>query len=105
MQTNAEQFLDRAQLIRHYCGLNAYRRKNTQALTLLYILWEPLNWQTMYEFNQHRKELEMFTKAVSGSEIAFRWMSYNDLWTEWAAVPVIVDHATNLKERYELSLK
>jgi len=41
-----EQHLDRAQLIKHYFGLNKFRedRPDCPEPTLFYIFWEPLNW-------------------------------------------------------------
>ena len=102
--TAHEQFLDRAQLIKHYFGLNKYRAKNHTNLTLLYIFWEPLNWHAITECVQHRTELEAFANAVSSSQISFRWMSYNDLWEQWTAIPGLAEHARNLKGRYQVSL-
>jgi hypothetical protein len=100
------QHLDRAQLIKHYFGLRQYQHSGSapSKLTLLYIFWEPLNWQEIDECKYHRKEVEAFTEAVSPSVISFCWMTYNDLWEEWSAYPVLAPHAQNLKARYAVYL-
>ena len=102
-----EQHLDRAQLVKHYFGLNNFREKNPEGpeQTLLYIFWEPLNWLDVKECRQHRDEVKTFAEAVSPSQIKFRWMTYNDLWEEWSAVPDLGGHAHSLKARYEVRLQ
>ena len=97
--------LDWAQLIKHYFGLNEHLKKNPQAsLTLLYIFWEPVNWQAVDECKQHRRELEAFAELVSNSRIPFRWTTYNGLWEEWTGIPALAAHANSLKARYQVSL-
>jgi hypothetical protein len=104
-QGAATQFLDRAQLIKHYFGLNENLKKNPRvSRTLLYIFWEPVNWQTVDECKQHRSELEAFAELVSRSQIPFRWTTYNDLWEGWTAIPALAAHANLLKARYQVSL-
>jgi hypothetical protein len=100
------QHLNRAQLVKHYFGLNALWKKSHQSpqLTLLYIFWEPLNWAEVDECKRHREQLSAFAEALSVAEIGFRWMTYNQLWDEWAAIPALAAHASNLKARYQLSL-
>ena len=92
--------------VKHYFGLRKYRHSGLapSKLTLLYIFWEPLNWQEIDECTCHRKEVAAFAKAVSPSEIPFRWMTYNDLWEIWSAEPLLAQHAQNLKARYAISL-
>jgi hypothetical protein len=102
-----EQHLDRAQLIKHYFGLNKFQKDHPERPepTLLYIFWEPLNWQDVDECRQHRDEVKQFAEAVSDSEIKFRWMTYNDLWTEWSVIPDLAAHADRLRARYEVRLR
>jgi hypothetical protein len=108
-QTNRgkKQHLDRAQLVKHYFGLNEFRKKNPKGprLTLLYIFWEPLDWQKVPECMQHRKEVEDFAHSLSNSQIQFEWKSYNELWEEWSGVPELKAHAQHLKERYHVRLQ
>ena len=100
-----EQFLDRAQLIKHYFALNRYRREHPQAsVTLLYLFWEPLNWKDVQECCEHREELWAFCAGLSDSNIAFRWMTCNELWGQWGAVARLAEHARKLKERYQVAL-
>jgi hypothetical protein len=102
-----EQHLDRAQLIKHYFGLNKFRQKNPEGLrlTLLYIFWEPLDWEKVPECVQHRKEVKDFAHSLSNSQIRFEWKSYNELWEEWQAVPELEAHAQELKKRYQVRLQ
>jgi hypothetical protein len=98
-----EGHLDRAQLIKHYFGLNEFRLRHCECpkLTLLYLFWEPLNWSELEECRKHRIEVGAFAQAVANSPIEFRWMTYNDLWEEWSAVPDLATHASLLKARYQ----
>ena len=100
------QHLDQAQLVKHYFGLNEFRKKNPHGPkpTLLYIFWEPLNWQDVYECRQHREEIKSFADLVSDSQIHFRWMTYNDLWEEWSAVPNLTTHVRRLNTRYQVRI-
>lgn len=101
-----EGHLDRAQLVKHYFGLNEFRRGQQECpkLTLLYLFWEPLNWNELKECRKHREEVGAFAQAVADSPIEFRWMTYNDLWEKWNAVPDLKAHASHLKARYEVRL-
>jgi hypothetical protein len=101
----AMQHLDRAQLIKHYFGLNKLSAKSPHLkLALLYIFWEPLNWQEVGECVRHREEVKVFSEAVSDSQIPFWWTTYNDVWEEWGASPALSHHAHNLKARYQVYL-
>src|SRR5208282_70428 len=104
---SAKRHLDRAQLIKHYFGLNKYWKENLQGPRpiLLYIFWEPLGWQKVPACMQHRKEVEVFADSLSNSQIQFEWMSYNDLWEKWSAVPELEKHTQRLKERYQVRLQ
>jgi hypothetical protein len=105
-KTGKMQYLDRAQLIKHYFGLNELRQYHPKhpKLTLLYAFWEPLNGNDVEECRKHREEVRAFAQAVADSPIKFQWMTYNDLWEEWSAIPDLMAHARSLKERYEVSL-
>jgi hypothetical protein len=101
-----EQYLDRAQLVKHYFGLNKFRKDHSECPqpTLLYLFWEPLNWQDVRECSQHRDEIKAFEEAVSDSQIKFCWMTYNDLWEQWSTVPDLTAHARCLKARYQVRM-
>ena len=100
------QHLDRAQLLKHYFGLRHLQQSQTtpKTLTLLYLFWEPLNWKEIAECRQHRKGVEEFAEGLAGSSIPFGWLTYSQLWSEWAEVPALKEHAGRLKTRYEVSI-
>jgi len=106
VKKGAEQLLDRAQLVKHYFGLNKFREGHPEGSepTLLYIFWEPLNWQDVEECKKHREEVRAFAQIVADSPIKFRSMTYNDLWGEWSAVPDLATHAHYLKARYQVRM-
>lgn len=95
-----------AQLVKHYFGLLQFRNAATQptSLVLLYLFWEPQNWEHIAECKQHRIEVEDLASKVAGSAIKFRWMSSTELWQLWTAKPRLFEHARTLKERYETSI-
>lgn len=101
-----EQHLDRAQLIKHYFGLNRFQKKKPAVtrLTLLYIFWEPLNGEKVPECSLHREQVKAFADSLSNSQIQFRCMSYTDLWKEWGEVPELEKHAQQLMKRYQVRL-
>ncbi len=100
------QYLDIAQLVKHYFGLRRFQvaSKPHPRLALLYLFWEPTNWQEIAECRQHRIELDCLMKQVAASSISFHWMTYPQLWLEWMAIPELAEHAGNLKARYEICI-
>ena len=71
---------------------------------LLYLLWEPVNWNDFDVFKNHREEIENFANQVKGSTVKFVAKSYPELWIEWDNQKDISDHAANLRSRYSLSI-
>lgn len=102
----APQLLDRAQLVKHYFGLNRLKQAEPGAkeLTLLYLFWEPVNWTEIAECRQHRDELAEFASKVADSAIPFRWTTYSQLWGEWMEIPALAEHVSGLRARYEVGL-
>jgi hypothetical protein len=99
----APQYLDRAQLIKHYFGISAFRRRiPTSTVTLIYLFWEPLNWQEIDACLAHREELAAFASALGDTQVQFSSMSYNDLWDSWLKEPELVEHAKQLRARYQV---
>lgn len=99
------QYLDAAQLIKHYLGLS--HSEPTKSLTLLYLFWEPRNWQEFDAFGQHRAEIREFRDLVAGDRVRFEALSYNELWAEWEGVQAparLVGHLERLKARYSVPL-
>jgi restriction endonuclease-like protein len=103
-QRGAAQYLDRAQLLKHYFGLNAHRRKNGGRVTLLYLFWEPLNWESIPECVQHRAEVVEFADGLAGSEIPFRWSPYRNVWEQWETKPSLAQHVANIRSRYDVAI-
>jgi hypothetical protein len=99
-------FLDSAQLLKHYFGLRRMLEitVDKRKVTLLYLFWEPLNWEQFEAFATHRSEVVKFAHQTESSDISFKWLSYPQLWEKWSKDEDIQVHATNLRERYELSL-
>lgn len=98
--------LDIAQLVKHYFGLKRLQQSAARPpeLTLLYLFWEPTNWQDIAECRQHRDELEQLAAKVQTCSISFRWQTYSQLWRDWLAIPELEKHARNLQARYEVAI-
>lgn len=101
-------FLDRAQLLKHLLGLqgwlNGLKQADGWSVTLLYLFWEPTDWEEIAACRQHRDEVAAFVRLASGQRIAIDWWTYQELWTEWDNVPALAGHSRNLRDRYEVGL-
>ncbi len=104
LKTSRPQYLDAAQLVRHYLGLRNQPVFHGRKIILLYLFWEPENWSDFPEYRQHRAELAAFQQAVTDSEVAFVWMTYPDLWRHWDALGFAPGHLRELRQRYSLAL-
>lgn len=103
--------LDAARLIKRYMGLRLLLEAAGGGpdfpATLLYLYWEPLNAPRFGEFEAHRHEVQLFSHAVEGSDVAFRAMSYLDLWAEWSrgkAPPWLAMHLARLHQHYSFRI-
>lgn len=96
--------LDAAQLIKHAYGL--YNEFKHPSVKLLYIYWEPKNWQSYPIFREHREEVKEFSKRVEGARPTFSSMSYPDLWSmlSQGAPGWLRNHIQDLEKRYLLEL-
>jgi len=98
--------LDAAQLIKHYLGLAHTALQGVDAppqITLLYLFWEPTNWQTLAPCVQHREEIAAFADSVHGDRVRFEWANYLELWAQWQPLPEPAwggAHVAALRERY-----
>jgi hypothetical protein len=98
-------YLDAAQLIKHYLGLS--HGEVSRSLTLLYLFWEPRNWQDFEACRQHRAEIQAFSEIVAGDRVRLEACSYGDLWKEWAQRRTpdwISGHVERLTARYMVDL-
>jgi len=73
--------VDAAQLVKHYLGLR--HTFPGQAVTLLYLFWEPTNAPEFPVFAQHRAELVAVQRVLDGADIPLVVSSYAGLWREW----------------------
>lgn len=94
-----KQYLDIAQLIKHYLGLRK-QFAETHHIVLAYLFWEPKNWSEFNEFKAHREEIARFADCVKDCQVRFVTMSYSDLWSEWDTQNILPDYVTNLRQRY-----
>lgn len=98
-------YLDAAQLIKHYLGLS--HGEPSPSVTLLYLFWEPRNWQVFEAFKQHRAEIRSFSEVVAGDRVRFEACSYGELWKDWAQRQVpewLPSHVERLSARYLVDL-
>ncbi len=100
------QYLDVAQLIKHYLGLRRRKDIDTQRAILLYLFWEPTNWHDLDIFVTHRREIEEFAERVEGTSVEFIAQSYPELWTAWEhqLKSKYRAHMINLRRRYLVAL-
>jgi hypothetical protein len=103
LKNSAPQYLDAAQLIKHYLGLRKQYPK--KSITLLYLFWEPKNWQDFEVFKQHRKEIDSFAESLKDSEVTFVSKSYLDLWNVWYKHGLFIKHVDDLQKRYGIGVK
>ena len=104
-KSDAKQYLDVAQLIKHYLGLRRYAHEQgiaTSKVGLLYVFWEPLNGDDFATVHQHREEIAAFSKRVVDSEITFAAMTFQELWLRWSRDPKLAPHAARLMQRYNV---
>ncbi len=94
--------LDVAQLIKHYLGLRKQYAGKGKQVILIYLFWEPENWQDFPAFRTHRSEVNEFQGTVSNSEVEFRSQSYPELWSDWTDHPSLKDHLARLGARYRI---
>ena len=105
-QKGGKRHLDIAQLVKHYFGLSRLllQEKEVTSGILLYLFWEPENGLEIDVCHRHREELQEFSGQVADSAVAFRWMSYSELWREWEKLPTSAEHVKNLRARYRVQL-
>ena len=104
LKAGPPQYLDGAQLVRHYLGLRNQPEFKGKKLILLNIFGEPENWADFPEYRQHRAELAAFQEAVKDSEVTFVWLTYPQLWYQWAEQGLAPDHVREIRKRYLLAI-
>jgi hypothetical protein len=104
-QPDRYRVLDAAQLVKHYLGIK--RTFPSTPATLLYLYWEPSNSARYDVFGRHRSEIASFASGLRDPLVAFRAMSYTELWTDWserAASDWINRHVEELRGRYDVPI-
>lgn len=104
LKAGPEQYLDAAQLVRHYLGLRNQPEFKGKTIILLYVFWEPENWRDFPEYRQHREELAVFESKVKNSEVTFVWMTYPQLWDQWESRGFYPDPVREIRKKYLLSI-
>lgn len=89
--------LDAAQLVKHAFGLRTavHRVPAWSGLKpiLYYLFAEPEHWPgdkgpvAAADRARHRAEIETFSEMTAGDEVSFRFCSYSELLSDWAAQP------------------
>lgn len=101
---SGKQHLDVAQLVKHYLGIRRWQTTpECKPVTLLYLFWEPTDWENIDICKEHRKQVAMLAQAVATSTVKLESMSYLELWNQWGAHTDLKSHVSNLKSRYAVS--
>jgi hypothetical protein len=99
--------LDAAQLVKHYLGIRHSLADEPQPKLLVYLFWEPANWDRVGAFTRHRAEALEFSMSVAGGETEFIAMSFAELWEEWSREGLwegAEERREYLRERYVFTL-
>lgn len=96
-------FLDADQLVKHYLGLKSAQKRDPRPIALTYLYWEPPNAAAHDAFDQHRRETDDFAQRVDDPTVAFKRLSYAELWEQWERSDELRlrEHVARLRERYE----
>ena len=102
------EYLDVAQLVKHYFGLNKYCQANSiHDAALLYLYWEPQDAGQYEALSRHAEEVDRFRAAVSDPVVRFETMTYAELWASWDDLgqpPWLRTHVAELRSRYAVGL-
>jgi hypothetical protein len=99
-----KQYLDAAQLVKHYFGLRNLPHTKDKEIVLLYLFWEPENWKDFDIFKRHRSEIKDFASYFDKLSVKFIYQSYPELWDEWEQHYKNTSHVSELRERYYLTI-
>lgn len=99
-----KQYLDSAQLVKHYLGIRNQPEFRKKKIILLYLYWEPENWSEFEIFRQHKSEIDEFAKQVAHSAVKFISQSYPELWNDLNVDVRTQDHTSNLLKRYKIRI-
>jgi len=100
-------YFDAVQIIRHYFGVLNSGQKEKH---LLYLYWHPDNedWMDIHPIDKYVKEIMEFSDLVSqASDVNFHYMSFNELWMQWATIDdkEVQKHVKALRQKYSVIIK
>ncbi len=72
--------LPAAALVAQHLAVRFAFADDPEPQTMLYVFWEPANWQAVPVFSRHRREILDFALGVAGSGSPFVAMSCFELW-------------------------
>ncbi|WGF87368.1 hypothetical protein [Marinivivus vitaminiproducens] len=77
-------------------------------LLLLYLYWQPSNWERFEAFRRHQEEVQRFADLVEGSRIRFLGRSLSAQLDEWGAPgapPWLQNHVERMRRRYDVAIR
>ena len=96
-KTNLYNYLDAAQLVKHYLGLR--QKFKERKVSLVYLYWEPLNAKDLLIYQEHANEIKDLKERLSGTDTPLLAISYPELWKEMERSNP--EHVGRLRARYE----
>ena len=97
-------FLDVAQLIKHSIGLiNQGRRMKLEPI-LVYIYWQPNNWQNFDVYHKHLEEINEFKERIE-RHISFIPISYLEFWERYGNDKTFGKHIGKVMGRYNIPFR
>lgn len=95
--------LDVAQLIEQSISLIKHSNETSKSPILVYIYWQPTNWQNIDKYLKHIEELSIFKNEIE-QFIPFTYMSYIDFWKQYETIEIFRESIKVIKNRYELRI-
>ena len=101
ISSSEKMYLDVAQLIKHSIGL-INEKRNKKAI-LVYIYWQPENWNEIDICKKHKEELDDFAERISKFKdtIEFKHLSYIEFWDTYKKDKTFSGHIERVESRYK----
>jgi hypothetical protein len=100
-------YLDAAQLVKHYVGLQHSFAAPQRSISLVYLYWEPTNAAVEPACVAHRLEIIQLAEELAGASIGFESLSYAQLWQSWLDASLwagTASHVEALRQRYAFDI-
>ena len=108
---DAFNYLDAAQLVRHYLGIKTQTASGGahagKRPVLVYLYWEPSNAAELQPCRTHAEEIRDLATHVKDPDLSFRVLTYRELWDAWmirSEPPWVAEHVKWLEDRYAVSM-